>query len=65
MQLSEIGGDMKRNINKHVSQSLRQVKEDMRELQRLVRHKSVYAKQLFSQTRQPKHRKRYLEINNL
>ena len=53
---------MKRNIGKRVSESLRQVKEDMRELQRLMRHKSVYAKQLISDSRHPKHRKQYYEM---
>lgn len=53
---------MKRNIGKHVSQSLRQLKEDMRELQRLMTHKSVYAKQYVSEARRPKHPKRYLEM---
>lgn len=52
---------MKRNIGKHVSERLRQVKEDMRELQRLMTHKSVYAKQFVSESRRPKHRKRYFE----
>ncbi len=53
---------MKRNIGKHVSQSLRQVKEDMRELQRLMTHKSVYAKQYVAERRRPKHPKRFYEM---
>lgn len=53
---------MKRNIGKHVSQSLRQVKEDMRELQRLMTHKSVYAKQYAVESRRPKYPRLYLEM---
>jgi hypothetical protein len=53
---------MKRNIGKHVSKSLRQAKEDMRELQRLMTHKSVYAKQyIVREARRPKHRNRAFE----
>ncbi len=52
---------MKRNIGKNVSERLRQVKEDMRELQRLMTHKSVYARQYVVESKRPKHRKRYLE----
>jgi hypothetical protein len=53
---------MKRNIGKHVSNSLRQVKEDMRELQRLVTHKSVYAKQYAIEGKKPKYPRYYLEM---
>lgn len=50
---------MKRNIGKNISQSLRQVKEDMQELQRLITHRSVYAKQ-YAIKRRPKHRNRFM-----
>lgn len=49
---------MKRNISKRVNESLRQLKEDMQELQRQMTHKSVYAKQYVEQRRNPKHKKR-------
>jgi phage-related tail protein len=55
---------MKRNIGKRVNESLRQLKEDMQELQRQMTHKSVYAKQHVVVNRRPKHRKRYLEYIN-
>lgn len=54
---------MKRNIGKHVSQNLRQIKEDMQELQRLITHESVYAKQYTAHYRRPKHAKRYIETH--
>lgn len=54
---------MKRNFGKNISDSVRQVKEDMRELQRLMTHKSVYAKVAIREyTRRPKHKKRYDDI---
>lgn len=50
---------MKRNIGKHISAGMRQMKEDMQELQRLMTHKSVYARVAIREyTRRPKHRKR-------
>lgn len=53
---------MKRNIGKRVNESLRQLKEDMQELQRQMTHKSVYAKQYYvEQRRSPKHKKRMFE----
>ena len=54
---------MKRNFGKNISGSLRQVKEDMRELQRLMRHKSVYAKVAIREyTLRPKHKKRFDDL---
>ena len=51
---------MKRNLGKHVTVKARQLKEDMKELQRLMRHKSVYARQAIKAEygRRPKHPKR-------
>lgn len=50
---------MKRNIGKNISEKVRIMKEDMYELQRLMRHKSVYAKQSIKEySRKPKHPKR-------
>lgn len=50
---------MKRNIGKRITVSLRQLNEDMRELQRLMSHKSVYAKAAVKNyARRPKHKKR-------
>jgi|GEM_PF-4690232 len=47
---------MKRNFGKHISNGARMLKEDMAELQRMIKHKSVYAKQSFREyTRHPKH----------
>ena len=40
------------------------VKEDMRELQKLMRHKSVYAKQSITvYNRRPKHPKRFYDTH--
>jgi hypothetical protein len=51
---------MKRNLGKHVSENIRRIKEDMQELQRMMTHKSVYARQtVVTQNRRPKHPKRY------
>jgi gas vesicle protein len=51
---------MRRNIGKRIKTSLRQLKEDMQELQRLMTHKSVYAKATFTKySRRPKHPVRY------
>ena len=56
---------MKRNIGKHISSRARQLKEDMKELQRLMRHRSVYAKQTIkSYSRRPKHPKRMYDMHN-
>lgn len=49
---------MKRTIGKHISNRLKQVNADMRELQRLMTHKSVYAKRMIHESRRPKHPKR-------
>jgi hypothetical protein len=56
---------MKRNIGKHISSKARQLKEDMKELQRLMRHKSVYARQTIgnSYARRPKHPKRMYDMH--
>ena len=55
---------MKRNIGKHISSKARLLKEDMAELQRLMRHKSVYAKQTINTyTRRPKHPKRMYDMH--
>lgn len=49
---------MKRNIGKRITASLRQLNEDMRELQRQMTHKSVYAKAAVrSYARRPKYKK--------
>jgi hypothetical protein len=54
---------MKRNIGKRISENVRRMKEDMHELQRLMRHKSVYSRQYMPlYARRPKHPKR---INNI
>lgn len=51
---------MKRNVGKHVSENIRRLKEDMQELQRMMTHKSVYARQTVQNyARRPKHPKRY------
>ena len=53
---------MKRNVGKRIDTKVRQLKEDMGELQRLMRHRSVYAKHPFGDyARRPKHRKREIE----
>lgn len=49
---------MKKNIGKRISGRLRQAHEDMRELQRLMSHRSVYARQALWHARKPKHPKR-------
>lgn len=55
---------MKRNIGKHISRKARQFKEDMIELQRLMRHQSVYARQTVkSYSRRPKHPKRIYDMH--
>jgi hypothetical protein len=51
----------RKSTSRRVSTSLRQIKEDMRELQRLMSHKSVYAKQYAFERRRPKHIKRHYE----
>lgn len=49
---------MKRNIGKRITLGLRQINEDMRELQRQMTHRSVYAKAAVrNYTRRPKHKK--------
>lgn len=54
---------MKRNFGKSITSGVRQIKEDMQELQRLMKHKSVYARVAIRQySRRPKHRKRYDDI---
>lgn len=51
---------MKRNLGKHVSENVRRLKEDMQELQRLMTHNSVYARQTVPEyARRPKHPKRH------
>lgn len=55
---------MKRRTSKHISAKVWQLKEDMIELQRLMRHKSVYAKQSIKDySRRPKHPKRIYDIH--
>ena len=55
---------MKRNVGKHVSENIRRIKEDMQELQRMMTHKSVYARQTVTgYARRPKHPKRQFDIN--
>lgn len=49
---------MRRNIGKRITESLRQLNEDMRELQRQMNHRSVYAKAVVKNyARRPKHKK--------
>lgn len=55
---------MKRNIGKRISENVRRIKEDMHELQRLMRHRSVYAKQtVAAYERRPKHPKRLIDTH--
>lgn len=57
---------MKRNIERHVKYNARQLKEDLFELQRLMRHRSVYAKHsIRDYTRRPKHRKQQFEYHEI
>jgi len=59
-KLHRKGVKMKRNLGKHVSENVRRLKEDMQELQRLMTHNSVYARQTVREyARRPKHPKRY------
>lgn len=54
---------MKRNIGKRIDFKVRQIKEDMHELQRMMRHKSVYAKQSIGEySRRPKHKNRQYDL---
>lgn len=49
---------MKRNIGKRISARLKMINEDMREMQRLMRRQSVYAKaSIRNFERKPKHPK--------
>lgn len=57
---------MKRNVGKHISENVRRLKEDMQELQRMVTHRSVYAKQsIKAYSRRPKHQKRFGDMHSI
>jgi hypothetical protein len=50
---------MRRRIGKRIKTGLRQISEDLQEIQKRIRHKSVYAKKSFTNySRHPKHPKK-------
>jgi hypothetical protein len=50
---------MRKRIGKRIKVGLRQLSEDLQEIQKRIRHKSVYAKKsISSYTRHPKHPKK-------